>query len=49
MGVKVLLHRADHSSPLTIGVFGVVHPDVLSNYEVAYPCSIAELDIDLLM
>ena len=32
-----------------IGCFGVLHPDVLKNYEIVYPCSILEMEIELFM
>ena len=32
-----------------VGTLGVVHPEVLHNFDVSYPCSIVELDIDALM
>jgi len=32
-----------------IGSFGVIHPEVLSRYEVSYPCSAVELDVEALM
>ena len=47
MGAQVVLETP--TGHKTVGVFGVVHPEVLVKYEVDYPCSIVELDIDLLM
>lgn len=32
-----------------IGSFGVLHPDVLKNYEIVYPCSILEMEIELFL
>lgn len=32
-----------------VGTMGVVHPEVLANFEVSYPCCLLELDIDALM
>jgi phenylalanyl-tRNA synthetase beta chain len=32
-----------------IGSMGVVHPEVLSNFEITYPCSVVELDLDAMM
>ena len=31
---------------LTLGSFGVLHPDVLANYDIKYPCSVIEMDIE---
>ena len=28
---------------------GVVHPEVLEKYEISYPCSVCEMDVDALM
>ena len=52
MGVQVLLHDFNSSGKKEtscVGVFGVIHPEVLKNYDLTYPCSIAELNVDLLM
>jgi phenylalanyl-tRNA synthetase beta chain len=32
-----------------VGVLGVIHPDVLTNFEISYPCSVVELDVEALM
>eukprot|EP00227_Mantoniella_beaufortii_P009897 CAMPEP_0197580416 /NCGR_PEP_ID=MMETSP1326-20131121/4211_1 /TAXON_ID=1155430 /ORGANISM="Genus nov. species nov., Strain RCC2288" /LENGTH=596 /DNA_ID=CAMNT_0043144159 /DNA_START=57 /DNA_END=1847 /DNA_ORIENTATION=+ len=32
-----------------IGVFGIVHPDVLAKFDIVNPCSILELDLEPLM
>ena len=34
---------------IVVGLLGVVHPEVLHNFEVAYPCSVVELDIEAIM
>jgi phenylalanyl-tRNA synthetase beta subunit len=28
---------------------GVVHPKVLQNFDISYPCSVLEMDVDALM
>ena len=33
----------------TIGVFGIVHPDVLQKFDIVNPCSILELDLEPLL
>ena len=48
MGAEAVL-KYDNGDEKVAGIFGVVHPEVLENYEVQYPCSVTELDIDLLM
>lgn len=47
MGAQVTLETP--TGHKCVGVFGVVHPEVLQKYEVDYPCSVVELDIDMLM
>jgi len=32
-----------------VGVFGIVHPGVLKNFNLTYPCSIMELNIEILL
>jgi len=32
-----------------VGTIGVVHPEVLHNFDVSYPCSILEMDIEGIM
>jgi phenylalanyl-tRNA synthetase beta chain len=32
-----------------IGVFGIVHPDVLQKFDIVNPCSILELDLEPLL
>lgn len=32
-----------------IGVFGIVHPDVLAKFDIVNPCSVLELDLEPLM
>ena len=37
------------SQEVVIGSVGVVHPDVLSNFEVTYPCCVMELNLEAIM
>ena len=32
-----------------VGCLGVVHPEVLQNFDVSYPCSVLEIDVEALM
>merc|ERR1711957_1007994 len=32
-----------------VGMFGIVHPGVLENFKLSYPCSIMELNIEVLL
>ena len=34
---------------INVGSFGVVHPDVLKNYEIIYPCTVCEIDLEALL
>lgn len=36
-------------STTVVGRFGVLHPEVLKAYEIPYPCSVVELDLEPLM
>jgi phenylalanyl-tRNA synthetase beta chain len=53
MGADVVLRKSDSegivSEEITVGVFGVVHPEVLANYDISYPCSVVELNLESLM
>lgn len=48
MNVEVMLTYKDGSEVIA-GVLGTLHPDVLEKFEIVYPCSGAELDIELIM
>jgi len=32
-----------------VGIFGVVSPDVLANFEITFPCSLLELDLEIFL
>lgn len=53
MGAEIILQTLDKeglcTGEKTIGVFGVVHPEVLHNFNVEYPCSVVEMNVDILM
>ena len=59
MGAEVVIKYLDESSAKqagvgvggekVVGVFGVVHPEVLANYEIAYPTTACEMDLQVLM
>jgi phenylalanyl-tRNA synthetase beta chain len=34
---------------LNLGTFGVVHPEVLKNYDLVHPCSLVEIGIEPLV
>ena len=35
--------------PVVIGTFGILHPEVLGNFDIMYPTSAMELNLDLLL
>lgn len=53
MGAEVILQTVDtETSKMTekkIGIFGVVHPHVLEKFEVNYPCSVLEINLEDIM
>lgn len=51
MGVDVVLqsHSGDATQDVIIGSAGVVHPEVLANFEVTYPCSVMEINLEAIM
>ena len=42
---RVIFHNGD-SGDIVLGLFGVVHPEVLSNYDVVSPTSAIEINIE---
>lgn len=48
MGAEVVL-RKDSGEEEVVGTMGVVHPHVLANFEVSYPCTILEMNLEKLM
>jgi phenylalanyl-tRNA synthetase beta chain len=45
---SILLTTPQHGRR-SIGTFGIIHPDVLSNFDIQYPSSCVELDLEALM
>jgi len=35
------------TNDLKVGTLGILHPTVLANFEISYPCSALELDLDI--
>lgn len=46
---EVVLRVVATGAEKVVGLLGVVHPEVLHNFEVAYPCSVVELDVEAIM
>jgi phenylalanyl-tRNA synthetase beta chain len=35
------------ANDIDVGILGILHPSVLANFEIQYPCSAFELNLDL--
>jgi phenylalanyl-tRNA synthetase beta chain len=57
MSAEVVLRRTDIArnssggavSEEVVGVLGVIHPEVLVHFDISYPCSVVELDLEALV
>ena len=49
MAAQVVLTNLETKEETIVGSMGVVHPDVLKNFEVVYPCTVVELNLEALM
>lgn len=49
MSADVILVDRVQQTEVVVGSLGVVHPNVLKNFEVDYPCSIVEMNLELLL
>lgn len=49
MSADIVLKFEDGRPEQVVGNMGVVHPKVLENFEVSYPCSVLEMNVDALM
>jgi phenylalanyl-tRNA synthetase beta chain len=49
--IVLLYDRPDQAKQeeIIVGTFGVIHPSVLENYEISYPTSLVELNLELLL
>lgn len=45
----ILVHKPNSAEPIIIGTFGIIHPEVLSNFDISYPASCVEFDLEVLM
>ena len=45
-GARVLVKQHDSKEETLVGYIGMVHPEVLNSFEVGYPCSALELNIE---
>jgi phenylalanyl-tRNA synthetase beta chain len=44
-----ILLTTPNNKPKSIGTFGILHPQVLSNFDIHYPASCVELDLEALL
>lgn len=49
MRADIVLINKETKVEVLVGSMGVVHPEVLSNFEITYPCSVVELDLEAVM
>ena len=45
----ILLTTPTATDPVQIGTFGILHPNVLGNFDIQYPASCVELDLEALL
>mmetsp|Transcript_32851 Transcript_32851/g.49565 ORF Transcript_32851/g.49565 Transcript_32851/m.49565 type:complete len:637 (+) Transcript_32851:55-1965(+) len=45
----VLLTSPDGGERIQIGTFGIIHPEVLKNFDILYPSSCVEIDLECLL
>lgn len=45
----IMIKQQTGESLLKLGTFGVLHPEVLRSFELLYPCSIVEMDLEPLV
>jgi len=50
MSANIILKFPKSDKPeIVVGTLGVAHPDVLRNFDISYPCSIVEINMEALM
>lgn len=48
MRAEIVVRWNDSRGEQVVGVFGAVHPNVLENFGITYPCSLVELNVELI-
>lgn len=46
---QVLVTKPGSDQKIRLGTFGILHPNVLKNFDILYPSSVMELDLELLL
>jgi phenylalanyl-tRNA synthetase beta chain len=46
---QILLTKPGSTDKIRLGTFGILHPLVLKHFDIGYPCSVLELDMEELM
>ena len=49
MAAEIVIKNIATGSETIVGNMGVVHPNVLAKFDVDYPCTILEMNLELLM
>lgn len=52
MGGDVILRKATSGGvdeSVVVGIMGVIHPEVLKNFDISYPCCVVEMDLEALL
>ena len=48
-GASIVFQPADGGEDITVGSFGILHPDVLRDFNLSYPCSVLEINLEAFM
>ena len=43
---SIMYRSGEKGEEVTLGVLGILHPTVLANFEIPYPCSALEFDLE---
>lgn len=46
---QIILTKPGSEEKIRLGTFGILHPNVLKNFDIQYPCSVVELDLEHLL
>ncbi|RYG63069.1 hypothetical protein EON64_16680, partial [archaeon] len=49
MSADVVVRNTTTDSEVVVGNLGVVHPNVLRNFDITYPCSVLEVNLELIV
>lgn len=46
-GAEIVVERAGGAAPVVVGHLGILHPAVLKSFELTFPTSVAEINIEM--